>query len=124
MSDLTVSLGREERALLPDRERGSRGHAGALVEPERAGRVLRVDVEHDPRGSAPPQFAEASVQEPEAEPRAAPRRHDTDLGDPADGLCIARTELAQTESDDPARGESEQPELGLEGERGSDLGVA
>ena len=57
------------------------------------------------------------MQKREGEPRAAVRWDDTDLGDPADRLCIARTELAQAEADHLATGKSEQPKLGLEGER-------
>ena len=116
-----TSCGRRRGLLLPDRERGSRGHPGTFVEPERAGRVLRVDVEHDPHGSAAPQLAEAIVQEPGTEAGPTVRWDDADLGDPPDRLCLARAELAQAEADHLASGEREQPELGLERKRSPEL---
>ena len=57
------------------------------------------------------------MQERDAEPGPTLRWDDADLGDPADRRRVA-TELAETEADHLATGKSEQPERGLERERG------
>src|SRR5206468_3999836 len=81
-------------------------HADALVERDRAGRVLGVDVERDPPRAAAPELGERRLEQRLAEPLAAPRGPDADRADVSaagDVRIVARDggELVSVPDDEP-----------------------
>src|SRR5690242_16778064 len=81
-------------------------HPDAFVERYRAGGVLGVDVERDPRRAAAPELAERPVEQRLGEPLASPRRPDSDRAHVApagDVRVVARDggELVPVTDDEP-----------------------
>ena len=81
-------------------------HADALVERDRAGRVLGVDVERDARRAATPELGERRLEQRLAEPLAAPGGPDSDRADvsPAGDVRVVASdggELVAVADDEP-----------------------
>ena len=75
-------------------------HAGTLVQPDRAGRALRIDAQLGPEPAAPLELVECVRQERGAEPRPAVLAEDAEHRDPA----AVRVAVVVRPADRDARG--------------------